>query len=384
MRTFIAILAIAFVASVQAKGTWKVLNGSLATDIVGIGFTSAQVGYMSGDGNGVGPMILKTTNGGVDWNMCPASFGPDILLLDCDAADETIVVSSVFGELYSDDGGNSFTQSVGGGQSQSVRFLGKDGSGGKKFGVAGTFQFGKKQGCAISTDGGKKFTPYDAGLFTFARYGAYPTDTTWYISAGQWPSSNPQAEPKRRNEFMNAKGKVPRHFTPTLKVGDGDGYMAQIVKTTDGGKTFKTVFAENGTFYFNAIDCSPNNENFCCATGEATGTSQSGARIHCTYDGGQTWNRTFWSPETSGHGYSIMEIRWVTETDIWAVGGELASIAPSAWFLQSTDGGKTWEHNVKPIFGYYGFGLSMVDADHGFAAVDDLITQMSGVAKYEP
>jgi hypothetical protein len=53
-------------------------------------------------------------------------------------------VSSLFGELYSTDAGRSFQLSRGGGVSQSVRYIGLNGDGGKKFGVTG--QYGRKQG----------------------------------------------------------------------------------------------------------------------------------------------------------------------------------------------------------------------------------------------
>jgi hypothetical protein len=36
--------------------------------------------------------------------------------------------------------GKTFNPSLGGGLSQSVRYLGKDGDGGEKFGVAGTYR----------------------------------------------------------------------------------------------------------------------------------------------------------------------------------------------------------------------------------------------------
>jgi hypothetical protein len=42
---------------------------------------------------------------------------------------QSIVVSSILGELYSDDAGASFQQSTGGGTSQSVRFIGTNGDG---------------------------------------------------------------------------------------------------------------------------------------------------------------------------------------------------------------------------------------------------------------
>ena len=119
---------------------------------------------------------------------------------------QTIVVSSIFGELYSDNAGASFSPSVGGGTSQSVRYLGVNGDGGLKFGVTG--QYGNVQGvccsppvwrvrpapscpvwchCAgagISVDGGKTFKAYSAGLTTDARYGAFPSDSVWYVAAG--------------------------------------------------------------------------------------------------------------------------------------------------------------------------------------------------------
>ena len=59
-----------------------------------------------------------------------------------------------------------------------MRYFGKDGDGGEKFGCAGTY-FGR-QGAAISTNGGELFQHVtDTGLFTFARYGAYPSDDVW-------------------------------------------------------------------------------------------------------------------------------------------------------------------------------------------------------------
>jgi hypothetical protein len=51
-----------------------------------------------------------------------------------------------------------------------------------------------------------------------------------------------------------------------LRLGDGS-WKAQIVKTTDGGKTWKSVFFQNNTFYFNQIACG--SELSCVAIGEA-------------------------------------------------------------------------------------------------------------------
>jgi len=373
------------VASTMALD-WRVIDSNVLTTDLGVAFVSEQVGYTAGDGNGVGPVILKSTDGGKTFNSCNASFGPDVLLLDCDAAVNSVVVSSVFGELYSDDAGHTFKRSIGGGLSQSVRFVGLNGDGGHKYGVTG--QYGRKQGVAFSVNGGRTFNSFDAQLFTLARYGAFPTDTTWYVAAGEWPSNNTAASAGkqrhmrlRRTEYLNADGTL---NTAAIKApaGNDDGYKAQISKSTDGGKTWTSVFSENGTFYFNGIDCSPNNENNCCAVGEASDTAESGARIHCTSDGGKTWTRTFWAPSTSKIHFSLIEIRFSSDTEAWAVGGEMTQFSPNAWFIHTTDGGKTWTADSTILRGYYALGVSMVNANIGYAAVDNLITQESGIAKY--
>ncbi len=103
----------------------------------------------------------------------------------------------------------------------------------------------------------------------------------------------------------------------------------------------QTVFNATNEFFFNGIDCQPNNPDWCvlafllrarmwlslatapaiaapmpflffacwpfqrrcCAVGEAEKPSSvPGARIHCTQDGGKTWNQTFFQPGVNGGG----------------------------------------------------------------------------------
>jgi len=367
------------VAAVAVSAEWEIIQKALETTDLGVGFVSADIGYTGGDQNGVGPTILKTLDGGKNWTQCEAKFGIDLLLLGMAAAGKDVIVTSIFGELYSDNAGQSFQPSVGGGMSQSARFVGVNGDGGHVFGVAGGNPQG--QGVALTKNGGISFKGYNAGLFTEARYGAFPTDDIWYCAAGEFPSNNSTQSPLRKTEFMNENGKIIRNYVPPTEPMT-DGYAAQITKTEDGGKTWKTVFAENGTFYFNGIDCHPSDPKTCCAVGEASGSADAGARIYCTYDGGESWNRTAYYPSTSSKGYSLIDIRFASDTEAWAIGGELESVAPAAWFLHSTDNGKTWSFKQNPILGWYALALDMVSGSVGYAAVDNLITQSSGIAKY--
>jgi hypothetical protein len=157
--------------------------------------------------------------------------------------------------------------------------------------------------------GGITFTSYPArGLQTDARYACYPTESTWYIAAGSFPNPPPpppaasnstkKATRARKFELQNADGswntEAYRTYgvhTEGAKATLGDGYAAAISKTTDGGRTWTTQFAQNNTFYFNEIDCF--GADLCCAAGESSGSATPGVLIYCTTDGGATWTKNY-------------------------------------------------------------------------------------------
>lgn len=115
------------------------------------------------------------------------------------------------------------------------------------------------------------------------------------------------------------------------------GFSAQIVKTTDGGGSWNSLFSANDTFYFNEIDCAPGLHQKCCVSGE---DGQNGL-IYCTTDG------TDWKETWSGVGqpgkkvYSLMGLEFVGANEVWACGG-IIGLIPVPLFLHSTDGGQTW------------------------------------------
>lgn len=116
-------------------------------------FADEKTGYLAGGANGVGPEILKTVDGGTTFNPIEGiNFGIDLLLLDIAASKETVVVTGIPQEMYSEDGGKTWEHSIGGGISQSVRYIGPLAEGdGLHFGVAGQHLGG--QGVAITKNG---------------------------------------------------------------------------------------------------------------------------------------------------------------------------------------------------------------------------------------
>jgi hypothetical protein len=142
-----------------------------------------------------------------------------------------------------------------------------------------------------------------------------------------------------------------------------------------------------------------------------------------------------WTLPSPSH--SLMELRYVSDTEVWAVGSELNSIfaskcpgeggfgvfaawlvwrvcattdadsppssllpsatpqtsfprpstppplAPGAQFLHSLDGGQTWaQDSTKPLQGFTPLGLSVLPDGTAFAALDNTITQESAIAVY--
>jgi hypothetical protein len=180
-------------------------------------------------------------------------------------------------------------------------------------------------GVAVSLDDGRSFEKIDiTALNTYARYGAFPSADTWYISAGQWgneQSYDAEADAywltERMSVGLTEAGEYVRSFKSAQqhKLRDDTGYMAQIVKTTDAGKTWTMQFNQSNTFYFNGIDCI--NESSCCAVGESDDAPAAGTYIYCTFDG-TNWEQMFTNLNSTGA--SLMDIRTVGATGYWAVG----------------------------------------------------------------
>lgn len=292
--------------------------------------------------------------------------------MDAAFVGNNVVIGGTFDTQYSTDAGNTFTVTKGDkllGQScETIRGLTDD----KFFGIAGGDITGKN-GVGISTDGGATLKFFNISVAqTIARYGAFVDRNTWYIAAGQFPTNQSQdstvvRELTRRVHYHMSphtgrlRAKLQRtDETQPVKASPNQDWAGEILKTSDGGQTWKSQYWTT-EFYFNGIDCEDANK--CCAVGEADQGRAPGARILCTTDG-ETWNQVYFA---QGAIHSLLAMRSVPGSpgEWWAGGGDLPSLFNiTAVFPHSTDGGKTW--NLETLKGVYITDLSVVDGQHGW------------------
>jgi photosystem II stability/assembly factor-like uncharacterized protein len=339
--------------------------------------------------------ILRTTDGGKTWNYNEPH--PSALIyLDVTGYANNVVVSGVMGEAFSINGGDSFNSSIGGGTAQCVRNVGPRSNPDALAAVGEFGLFTSKNGVAISSDGGIIFEAYDAGLSMDARYGAFPSTSVWYITAGDWPESNDDKAPTNDNMAPtndNMAHDIVFSRTPRLHVRrHGKGYKTfvtpsaatnntifecQVTVSRDSGKTWTTVYQNLGDFYPNGIACQ--DEDNCCFVGESDGGPSPGARIHCTNDGGSSWNQTLF---LSGPSNSLMDIRITgTAGEYWAVGGNLVSeLDANATFWHSTNNGASWTLD-STISGSYATAVDCLDSGDCWATTLQPLFQTASVAR---
>jgi photosystem II stability/assembly factor-like uncharacterized protein len=372
-----AIVVLAILAVASAAPAWKVLKNDLDPVLMGISFLDNQTGFMAGGQDGTppegGPQVYKTTDGGNNWTWLPHG-GSAMMFLDVAMGTKTNGVTAGIGLLgivpgveYTMDG-NTFNatsdveleeecQST-----ETIRGM----TGG--YGLTGGF--GKANGVAISTDKGRTFSHFDANVNTSTRYGSFPSPKVWYLSAGQWPETGRKngqgikhlterismervnGEDNSINYRVNYRLYDEAAPSRIQKQNDNNTYIAAIVKTTDAGATWQTVFYDAGNFYFNAISCP--SELHCFAVGEADDGPAPGARIYHTADGGKTWEVQMFQTNPA---YSLMAIEFIDENTGWAAGGELdAHFKGHFWF--TSNAGKTWTLNI--LAGVYGNDMSFI------------------------
>lgn len=194
-------------------------------------------------------------------------------------------------------------------------------------------------------------------------YAAMVNETTWYLTAGQFPqdrkNSGRGARDRDGNRVLARKNfhidivedkatKRARYSVRESKFGGGGGgddyvcvgYVAIIAKTTDGGQTFTVQYAnDNATFAFSQIDCA--SAVHCVAVG-AGDTAGAETVIFQTTDG-QHWRQVLSVPNTPTTMHLLYSIRFADAQHVWAAGGLQTQTASAGLLFFSNDGGSTWE-----------------------------------------
>jgi hypothetical protein len=229
------------------------------------------------------------------------------------------------------------------------------------YGITGDFVVNQRaiKGIAVSKDAGKRFQVYptDQAMQTdaYIRYSAFPSDEVWYVACGTWGSSSADDTTTTTTTTVSGVGQR-RELTSRIFIDEtthtvgfrnesvasaqglaGIGYAAEILKTTDGGASFASVFQQvDQGFYFNGIHCA--SDDVCMVVAEGGNGQDEAGSIWGTKNGGATWEKLMQDPE-GGPGTGLFHVRMVSELEAWAVGGDLASRNFEARFFHTTDGG---------------------------------------------
>ena len=92
-----------------AQSTWGVEQNIMGTIGTSVKFVDANHGYYPLVDNGSGSNVLETKDGGETWNPLGNVSAP--MFLASDVKGSNIVVSTLFGAVYSTDGGQTFESS---------------------------------------------------------------------------------------------------------------------------------------------------------------------------------------------------------------------------------------------------------------------------------
>ena len=297
-----AALASLALAAPVATSDWKVKKLEFSAVSIGIAMANATTGWSSFTNEAEPIAITRTTDGGATFNpVIQTGKVPSVMVMGVDhsiglgGGNEDIVTTGMLATKYSHDGltfqGSLFGPFV----SQSIQAY--DG---------GRVVIATDDGICISHNAGATYKCTKVKeLTTMGRYASSPSEGVIYLSAGMWPAQPPTGMDTKEHQltanlritnrtFDGTTGKhAPRlsmemgpRAPSSVEAPPSAGYHAQLLKSTDGGETWVTLMRDEGTFYFNNIDCI--DETHCVVVAEGFGKDGSkspGARVYATTDG---------------------------------------------------------------------------------------------------
>jgi hypothetical protein len=325
--------------------------------LIGVGASSlngADLAASAMGDNGIGAEISIYSGGA--WERDAANTG---MLLDSAIMPSGEVMCPGLGNVvYSNTTGSPYTTLDLGYfvTSQSANVIEATGS----FALVGQFveKSTKKQsnGVMILSSQGDVQGCYDVGVpsTNLARYGAFPTADTWYITSGMWDTDDEEKNEATKNGKKKLTRQVslnndqkldfnrsPKPLKKSTATDSDTGWYMTISKTTDGGNTFTTVYSSPADSYYypNGVSCADENHCVVAAEGyDSDGTPQVWAFL--TQDGGATWTDTL----TKGVGeLGLMAANFISADEAWLGGFGVDGHTYEGHFWHSTDGGLSWE-----------------------------------------
>jgi photosystem II stability/assembly factor-like uncharacterized protein len=381
MRVFSTILALAL-GAVASAGQWNVTADNIGAIAIGVASNAAETVFVPASQSDGSSAVYKSVDGGHKFSAAPVSG----ILMGLDAHQDEVVGGGMFTLLASTNGGKSYnaTTQIGGSVATSQDTAVSPN--GQFVVVGSTFTGGN--GVFLSTDA-KNFNWHNiSATSTMVRYAASPSNSVIYVTAGTWGDSSQElAESYLKStegvQFVNQRFavdhanhqmvplwqyKLDNGYSAAMESAasgsssnDASGYMAQIVKSTDGGQTWTQVYNDaTNEFYFNAIACK--DEQNCCAVAEADSGAGAGARILCTTNGGSSWSQNLF---VQGAQYSMMSIAYAPD-GTWHAGGANMGGSLTGLFYTSTDMA-TWTA-TQQLPGYYAADIVFPSGTNGYAA----------------
>ena len=188
VRSSVVVLSLLTAASAKE---WTLNSQTSASIVAGVGAGSDDVASAAASQNGVGAVIERLSSG--KWTKKAVQTG---MLLDSAVTPSgNTVATSIWKVFLSTDNGETYTAATGvNGVSQSANTWGPS----KEYiGLVGNWVVSKDDGSkpdevsgvAYSKDAGATWALSTQVPPAFARYGAFPSENTWYIASGIWGSS---------------------------------------------------------------------------------------------------------------------------------------------------------------------------------------------------
>jgi len=217
-------------------------------------------------------------------------------------------------------------------------------------------------GVLISEDSGSTWDHIDWGGTDSAgcdsQDGAFPSDKVWYLSGGYYAEGSSR---RARKDALRRGLRYPALAPRGRSIPEPIYYArATIMKTEDGGKSFRNVFnvttpsdeTKNAGFgIMNDIGCS--GELLCYAVSTCQDSNPCmdtdkpkergyGSYIHKTADGGVTWDTVHFEYEM------VFDTINVLSAESFVIAGQTVGFLGSARIFSSTDGGKTLNTSSLP------------------------------------